>query len=423
METPTSSSPSLSKQTSLHSKRWREQGWLFDAAVATQGIQFDQPRLGYYLGPVRDDQAHMEMHGLQSQVHKLADLTPLALGMAQRRLGLASQAKDAGHAVTASVHSYAAAQLLGLATYPIWENNDLLLDLHRRKAAAFLGWAEGVEHHVEAVDIPFRGGALPAYFHLPADHDGSPLPTIIACDGMDAGREFVVANVGDEHLRRGFAVLAIDGPGQSEAPTRGLHTSAQAWVEAGDALVKWIHDRPEVDADRVVLSGVSFGSYFMTQVAATHPGAFRACAVELPCFEPTAHTIFEQATPAYKARHMWMAGLSDDEAAFDDMVQGYDLRIVIKDMTTPWFVLGGAEDELSPASWVYELADLSPGPVHTILYDGATHALTGSPAVALGPPWRTETRDWLADAVTMDPADHPHRVHREVKRNGQVTVR
>lgn len=410
----------MDRQGQLHPKRWREQGWLFDISIASLGIQFDQPRLGYYLGPIRDDQAHMEMHGLQHQVNKLADLTPIATAMAGRRERLAAQAKDAGHSVTASVHSYAAAQLYGLACYPNWETTDNLLDLHRRKRTAYLAWAEGVEHHVEEVDIPFRDGALPAYFHLPPGYDGSPVPTVIACNGMDAGREFVVANVGDEQLRRGLAVLAIDGPGQSEAATRGLYTSPEAWAEAGDALVRWAHDRSEVDAERVVLSGVSFGSYFMTQVAATHPGAFRGCAVELPCFEPTCHTIFEEATPAYKARHMWMAGLSRDEAAFDEMVQGYDLRTVIDDMTTPWFVLGGTDDELAPASWVEELAGASRGPVSTLLYDGATHALTGSPSVALGPPWRTETRDWMLDAARLDPSDHKQRVTRRVTRTGQV---
>ncbi len=46
----------------------------------------------------------------------------------------------------------------------------------------------------------------------------------------------------------------------------------------------------------------------MTQVAATQP-VFRGCSVALPVFEPGVRTLFEQAAPTFKARHMWMAGL------------------------------------------------------------------------------------------------------------------
>ncbi|MCW2939776.1 MAG: alpha/beta hydrolase, partial [Actinomycetia bacterium] len=33
-------------------RRWREQRWLVDEAIRTSGIEWDQPRLGYTLGPV-----------------------------------------------------------------------------------------------------------------------------------------------------------------------------------------------------------------------------------------------------------------------------------------------------------------------------------------------------------------------------------
>lgn len=401
-------------------RRWREHGWLTDLAVETVGIEFDQPRLGYYLGPVRDDRAGIEIGAMRSQIKKLADLIPVASGMAERREALAKRALDAGHLITASTHWYAATQLWGLATYPIWENSAALLELHRRKRAAYLNWAQLVEHHVEEVEIPFRSASLPAYLHLPPGHDGQPVPLVIASDGMDAGREFIVAQAGDEHLRRGMAVLAFDGPGQSESATRGIFSTPEAWEEAATALVEWTRSRAEVDQTRVAVSGVSFGSYFMTLVAATRPDAFRGCAVQLPIFEPGCHTIFEVAGPSYKARHMWMAGLSHDEDGFDSMVRGYDLTRVIDRLAVPWQVIGGSADELSPIGWVDVLAERAPGPVSTLIYDDARHAMTQSPATVLGPPWRTESIDWLADAMRRDIDDHEFRVRRRVLRTGQI---
>jgi len=222
--------------------------------------------------------------------------------------------------------------------------------------------------------------------------------------------------VGDEYLQNGMAVLAIDGPGQSEAAVRGLYTSTENWVEAGSAILMWIDGRPELDSGRVVATGISFGSYFMSLVAATHP-QFKGCAVVLQCFEPGAHAIFEQAAPSYKARHIWMAGLEGDEDAFDRLAAGYDLRGPITGMTVPWKVLGGEADELCDRSWVYDLADRCAGPASSLLYEGATHALDGSPAPVVGPFFRTEVADWLADRAQWIPADS---VHERVTRDGRM---
>ena len=42
-------------------RRFREQRWLVDETIRTQGIEFDQPRLGYHLGPVGDELAPADM--------------------------------------------------------------------------------------------------------------------------------------------------------------------------------------------------------------------------------------------------------------------------------------------------------------------------------------------------------------------------
>ncbi len=402
-------------------QRWHAQRWVVDDTIRSLGIEFDQNRLRYSLGPVRDETSGADIAILGASIRKLADLQPAACAAAERHEGLARRLEDRGHATTAGVHWFAAAQLWLLGAYPLWETSDELVQLHERKTAAYLRWAANADHHVELVGIPFAGRELPGWLHLPPGHDGSPLPVVVATDGMDSGREALVNRVGDEYLQNGFAVLALDGPGQSEAAVRGVFTSPDAWIEAGTAMLSWIATRPDLDDARVVATGTSFGSYFMSLVAATHP-EFKACAVALQCFEPGAHAIFEQASPMYKARHMWMAGLERDERAFDTMVTGYDLRRPIESMSCPWFVLGGEADELCAPGWVYELADRCGAPASSMLYEGATHALTDSPAPVVGPYFRTEIADWLADRVTAD-APAAGRVHQRVTRAGTVVAR
>lgn len=389
-------------------RRFREQRWLVDETIRAQTIEFDQPRLAYHLGPVGDELAPADMAVIRGAVRKLDDHVPVVTGVARRRERFAREAEDAGHPQTAAVHWYAAAQLWSLACWPVWTDEALVRELDDHKNVAYLAWGAHSDHHVERVDIPFGTGALAAWFHRPAGVDG-PFPTVLACGGMDAPREIVVSRAADPWLARGFAVLAVDGPGQGETAIRGVHVTPTAWIDAGRVLVDWLRARPEVDDDRLVCAGTSFGSHWMTQVAATSP-VFRGCSVALPAFEPGLRTLFEQASPTFKARHMWMAGLYDDEAAFDDMVAGYDLRPLIGEMNVPWQIIGGTADELSPTGWVDELARICPAHSSVTRYAGARHSMTDSPATALGPSWRGLTIDWLHDRALGKPTGDEHRL-------------
>ena len=389
-------------------RRWREQRWLVDETIRTQTIEFDQPRLIYHLAPVADDLSGADMAVIRNGVKKVADHVPVVRSVAERRERRAREAEDGGHPLSAGAHWYAAAQLWAMACWPVWEDDRLAHELDEKKNAAYLAWGATARHTVERVDVPFGNRTLPAWFHVPEGATG-PLPTLLAIGGMDAPREVVVSRVGDPWLERGFAVLAVDGPGQGEAAVHGVHVSDTAFVEAGEALVAWLRARPEVDEGRLVCTGTSFGSFWMTQIAATQP-VFQGCAVALPVFEPGARTIFESAAPTFKARHMWMAGLWDDEAAFDRMVARYDLRPLLDGMSVPWQVVGGAADELSPSSWVAEMARRCPAPSSLTSYAGGRHSMTETPAAALGPSWRGLTVDWLHDRVLGRPAADENRL-------------
>jgi len=274
-------------------RRWREQRWLIDETIRSNGIEWDQPRLGYTLGPVVGEQSAGDIGVLRSRIRKVADFVPAVSSVATRHEQLARQAEDKGYGVTAGEHWHAAAMLWSLAVWPLWEKTPELLMLDERKNQAYLAWAKHASHHVERVDVPFGEHTLPAWLHLPSSYDGKHLPTVIACGGMDAPREIVVSRGGDSFLVRGFAVLAFDGPGQGESPIHGLYVTPTNWIDAGEALVSWCRSRSEIDAERLVCTGTSFGSIWITQIAATQP-SFKGCAAALPVFEPGAKTIFEE---------------------------------------------------------------------------------------------------------------------------------
>lgn len=385
-------------------RRWREQRWIIDSVLRTDGLEWDQPRVGYTLRPMGVD-ATADFHLAQSRIHKFADITPVFTDLAERRENRAKAAEQADRPVAAREHYFHAALLYATAEWPIWTDSPWLVELDDRKNACYSGYSRFADHHVERVDIPFGDSFLPAWFHLPPRYRGGAVHTVLSCGGMDAAKELNVSLYGDKFLERGFAVLAFDGPGQGEAPIRGVKFTPTAWIDAGTAILDWCHQRPEVDHDRIVGFGLSFGSYWMSQIAATQPG-LRGSAVGLVCHEPGGHMIFEMASPSFKARYMWMSGLEQDEAAFDRMATEIDLRPLMPGMRAPWLVVAGDEDELSPIRHSYDLARRCPAPAPMLVYQQGRHALSlPTPSVALGPQWLTYAADWLLDRVNGRPAE------------------
>ena len=128
---------------------------------------------------------------------------------------------------------------------------------------------------------------------------------------MDSFKEIQVALYGDRFLTRGFAVLAIDGPGQYEAPMLGVYFPWRTGSATGKPLVDWLASRPEIDPERIGCSGNSFGTFFGT-IATAHEPRIRAFAAAV-CHEPGCHTIFQEASPTFKMRFMYMSGITDED--------------------------------------------------------------------------------------------------------------
>ena len=375
-------------------RRWDEQRWLVDVAIRTDGMEWDQPRIGYTLRPAGPE-AKWDFQWVTERVRKYDDITPVSAAAARRREALAQEAEAAGRFVAAREHYWVASALWLTAAWPIFETTPELIEMNDRKNLCYAKWGEYATHHVERVDIPFGDTVLPAWFHLPPGYDGGQVPAVLACGGMDAFKEIQLSMYGDKLLERGFAVLVVDGPGQGESPILGSYVTERNWIDAGQLLVDWLEARDEVDADRMVAWGLSFGSFWMTQIAATQP-RLKGCAVGLVCHEPGAYTIFEKASPTFKARYMWMAGMTD-EAEFDRLAAKLDLMPLMADMTVPWLSVAGEADELSPIQCTYELAAVCGAPAPLLVFEGERHAFSGAPSTVLGPDWYTSACDWLVD--------------------------
>jgi cephalosporin-C deacetylase-like acetyl esterase len=381
-------------------RRFDEQRWLIDNIIRANGIDWDQPRSLYIHLPCGIE-ANADFAGIRERVKKMADIGPAFAAVARRREAKANAAALADRTVTARDNFFMAAVHWGAAQWPYDENDETNIGYNNKKRECYAKYAALADHHVEAVWVPFAGKAIPAWLHLPPNHASGRLPVVIAIPGMDSYKEIQVALYGDKYLNRGMAVLAIDGPGQYEAPMIGLYFTMENWMATGPALVDWIAARPELDATRIAVAGTSFGSLFGTVLTGNEP-RIKACAVMSVCHEPGCHTIFQEASPTFKKRFMYMSGITDEDE-FDAFRKKITWEGHADKIRVPYLCVAGEAEELSPLEHSEALMMALKGPKQMVVYQESRHSVGNVPAANLGPFPPILVADWLADRLAGKP--------------------
>ena len=375
-------------------RRWTAQRWLLDNTIRSVGMDWDQPRSIYLSAPCGPE-ASADFAGLRQRITKLADASPAFEAVARRRQDKAEAAELSQDLVTARENYFMASIHWGAAQWPIDENNAQNRLYNARKRACFTKYAALADHQVEAAWVPLPDGrSLPAWFHVPPGYRGESIPAVVSLPGMDSFKEMGVALYGDRWLSRGMAVLALDGPGQYESPLLEIYFSMPAWMATGAAAVDWLTRRSEIDPARIGLSGTSFGSFFGT-IAAAHEPRLRAVAVASVCHEPGFHTIFEEASPTFKMRFMYMSGITD-EALFDEFRRRMTWEGHADRIRAPYLCLAGEADELSPIEHTERLMRALAGPKRLVVYQDSRHSVGNVPAANLGPYPPVLMADWMA---------------------------
>ena len=373
-------------------RRWTEQRWLIDNVIRSVGIDWDQPRSINYNAPCGPE-ANADFAGIRERVKKYADISPAFETAARRREAKAQAAEAAEQWVTARQNYFIAAVQYAAAQWPYDENNDKNLVLNQRKRECYLKYTQYADRKVEAAWIPFQGKALPGWWHLPPGYSGGRIPAVVSIPGMDGFKEASVAMYGDRWLSRGIAVLSVEGPGQYESAVLGIPVSMSNWIAAGRAIMDWMVARPEVDPQRIGVVGQSFGSFFATISCASEP-RYRACAVTASCLEPGCHTIFEEASPTFKQRFMYMSGYTD-EAAFDEFRKTLTWEGHADSIRVPYLCVAGESDELSPLVHTEKLLTTLQCPKQLVVYQDSRHSVGNVPAASLGPTPAVLVADWM----------------------------
>ncbi|MEU9100589.1 alpha/beta hydrolase [Streptomyces sp. NPDC048361] len=189
---------------------------------------------------------------------------------AERVAAIGEQALVAGHRVSAREALLRASNYYRTAEFylrytPATDPEVTLLSTASRRT--FAAAVTLFDTPVETVAIPYEDTTLPGYLFL-VDDSGAPRPTVIYTNGYDSTAEesyFVIAAAA---LRRGYNVLAFDGPGQGAVLREQKIVFRPDWEAVSTPVVDYALTRPEIDPGRITLFGYSLGGYLVARAAA-----------------------------------------------------------------------------------------------------------------------------------------------------------
>jgi alpha-beta hydrolase superfamily lysophospholipase len=183
---------------------------------------------------------------------------------------LGQQSLAGGHRVTARENLLRASNYYRNAAAFLLDDpadNPEVAALYAAQIDTFAAASALFDHPAEAVSIPYQDTTLPGYLFL-VDDSGAPRPTIIYTSGYDSTCQECYFVLAVAALRRGYHVLAFDGPGQGGALHLQKLVMRPDWEAVITPVVDYALTRREIEPGRIAGFGYSLGGYLLARAAA-----------------------------------------------------------------------------------------------------------------------------------------------------------
>lgn len=253
---------------------------------------------------------------------------------------MGEKAEAEGYYASAAYHYYHASMAYHFGKFLFLQSPRELRAAHEHTVSAYKKALPYFDFPGEHVAIPYEGGSMMYGILRKPWHTPKP-PVVILVPGLDSVKE-ELHSYGDDFLRRGMAVLALDGPGQGEMefdhPMRFDYE-----VPIGYAI-NYLESRPDVDGGRVGMMGVSLGGYYAPRAAAFEPRV-KAAIANCGGYNFVGH--FERLPALTRSAFIHRLGAASEPEAREKL-QAFNLEGVMEKVRCPLLIIMGRRDRLVP---------------------------------------------------------------------------
>ena len=295
---------------------------------------------------------------------------------------MAEQAEAEGNTVSAAYHYLHASMAYHFGKFLFVSHPDELRVAHERVVSTYKRGLPYFDFPGEHVAIPYEGGAhMYGVLRKPL-HTPKP-PMVILVPGLDSVKE-EMHSYGDDFLRRGMAVLALDGPGQGEMEFDfSMRHDYEVPVKYA---IDYLESRSDVDASRVGLMGVSLGGYYAPRAAAFEP---RLRAVIENCGDYDFSSHFEH-LPKLTREAFTARTRSANESEAAQKLQAFSLEGILAQIACPLLIVMGRLDRLVPAAAAERIAAEASAVSELWMFEDGNHVCNNIPFKH-----RPQQADWM----------------------------
>jgi len=232
------------------------------------------------------------------------------------------------------------------------------------------------------VRIAFEGKSFAGILRRPAGVARPPI--VVMCMGLDSAKE-EMESYESLFLARGLATLSFDGPGQGESEydfaIRGDYEVAVK------AVVDWLETRPDIDAGKIGLWGVSLGGYYAPRAAAFEKRVNACIGLSGPYdFGEIWEALPELTRETFRVRSKCATQEDARKHALTLSMHG-----VAQQIKCPLYLVAGKQDRLVPWQDAERVAREASGPVELVAIEDGNHVANNRVYK-----YRTQSADWMA---------------------------
>jgi pimeloyl-ACP methyl ester carboxylesterase len=275
------------------------------------------------------------------------------LGKNAQKLERLARSEDvAGHGLTALDFYWEAAKAYSAAQHTILVTNAEKRFLLGSAVRCYDRVRQLSPNRIEKLEIPWEGGTLSGYLHLASSE---PAPLVFFLTGIDMTKEVVPDPLRNWAALRGMHLFVFEGPGQGEANLRGLRLGLDNYERAASAALDVLVDRPEIDAARVGLYAMSFGSYWGARLAGTDR-RFAAVVLQWASLSDMNFLFGGSASPRYKQVLAYVTGVGSEEE-LNEFIDRMDSSAFAPQIEAPTLITVGEFDQRNRLDEIYRFYD------------------------------------------------------------------
>jgi dipeptidyl aminopeptidase/acylaminoacyl peptidase len=231
----------------------------------------------------------------------------------------------------------------------------------------------------ELIHFPsFDGLSIPAWFYRPVTTNGNKYPVIMRVHGGPEGQSQPIFDYLVQYfVSRGYGMLVPNVRGSSGYGKNylGLDNIEKRMDSVTDLAyaVKWLHNKPEIDRDKIAVYGGSYGGFMVLAALTTYPDLW-AAGVDIVGISN--FVTFLENTSSYRRSHR--EGEYGSLAHDRDFLTSISPIHHVDKIKAPLIVIHGANDPRVPLSEAEQLVNALRArqvPVEFLVYPDEGHGL------------------------------------------------